>query len=226
MNEYASNEFERIYHTSEWQSRSRSGPGSLPELNLSYLQVLQTTLVEHNIKSVVDIGCGDWTLYQSAFDWYSKDVSYLGIDLVPELVDRLNKAHRRDNVEFRRVDINGASLPEADLYILKDVLQHWPNERIVRFLPQLKRSRLTLITNDMEIYSPRKRPFRKLFQHLPFTNVDTTFGGYRPLRLREPPFNLTARLLHNYSMDWEGWLFVKETLLCGNEAGASATSAK
>jgi hypothetical protein len=52
-----------------------------------------------------------------------------------------------------------------------------------------------------------------------FKNGDTSVGGYRPIRLREAPFNLRARLLLNYSMDWEGWHFDKETLLYqhGNE---------
>jgi SAM-dependent methyltransferase len=217
MNECASSEFERIYRTSQWQSRSRSGPGSLPELNVSYLQLLPTILVEHNIKSVVDIGCGDWTLYQSAFDWYSSGVNYVGIDVVPELVDQLNKLHRRDNVEFRCGDVFGADLPEADLYILKDVLQHWPNDRIARFLPQLKRCRFALITNDVEMRPPREPLIRKLIRRRPFKNVDTSIGGYRPLRLREAPFNLPARLLLNYSMDWDGTLYAKETLLYGDE---------
>jgi len=220
MNEIASSEsksqFERIYRTSEWGSRSRSGPGSLPELNFSYLGVLGSILDKFKIKSVVDIGCGDWTLYQSAFDWYSMDVSYIGIDVVPELVDRLNKLHGRDSVEFRCVDVFGPDLPEADLYILKDVLQHWSNDQIERFLPQLRRCRFALITNDVERCSGRRRLFRKISRFLPFKHVDTSIGGYRPLRLQEPPFNLTARLIHKYSVDWGGTLFVKETLLCGN----------
>jgi SAM-dependent methyltransferase len=226
MNECTGNEFERIYHTSQWQSRSRSGPGSLPELNAPYLQALDATLAEHNIKSVIDIGCGDWTLYQSAFDWHGKQISYIGIDVVPELVDRLNRLYGRDNVEFRQLDVYSTELPEADLYILKDVMQHWPNDRIAKFFPQLKRCRFALITNDVEAYSPRKRPFRKLLQHLPRSKTDISVGGYRPLRLREPPYNLTARVLCNFAMSWEGWLFVKETLLYRNGPAADTYSAK
>ncbi len=216
MSESTSKEFDRIYHSGVWASRSRSGPGSLPELNESYLCILRSTIAEQNIKSVVDIGCGDWTLYQSAFDWHDLDVTYTGIDVVPELIEKLTNTYGRKEVAFRCLDVFGGDLPSADLFILKDILQHWPNERVTKFLPQLQRCRFALITNDLDIQAPGRSWFRKIIR-CPFKNADIPIGGYRPLRLRDAPFNLPADLLLNYSVKWEGWSFDKETLLYRNK---------
>jgi SAM-dependent methyltransferase len=217
MNESAAEKFGNIYRTSEWESRSRSGPGSLPELNAVYLEKLKEVIRDHKIQSVVDIGCGDWTLYQDEFQWQDMNTRYLGVDVVPELVEKLNATYGRGNVEFRCLDVNGSELPSADLYILKDVLQHWPTDRVLEFLPQFARCRMAVVTNDIDYSSPNESVLRKLRVLRRFKNRDTSVGGYRPIRLREAPFKLPARLLLNYSMKWEGWRFDKETLLYQND---------
>jgi SAM-dependent methyltransferase len=217
MNESAADKFGNIYRTASWNSTSRSGPGSLPELNASYLKMLKEVIQEHKIQSVVDIGCGDWALYESGFNWHDLPTRYLGVDVVPELIEKLNSTHGRGNVEFRCVDVFGSELPAADLYILKDVLQHWPTDRVLRFLPQLAKCRIALITNDIEISSARKRLLQKLPFLGRFRNYDTPVGGYRPIRLGDAPFNLPARLLLHYSMEYAGKRFIKETLLYPND---------
>lgn len=72
--------FTKIYDTGAWGRNSAgegfSGSGSLLEQTVGYRQFLQKFLSDHNITSVVDIGCGDWT-FSHAIDW--TNVNYLGL---------------------------------------------------------------------------------------------------------------------------------------------------
>ena len=71
FSENLSNEevFQSIYENGVWgigkddaEFIGSSGSGSDPANALPYLEYLQHFFKEHNIKSVVDLGCGDWQL--------------------------------------------------------------------------------------------------------------------------------------------------------------------
>jgi hypothetical protein len=93
-------------------------------------------------------------------------------------VSTLNETYGSDRVRFVQGDILECDLPPADLVILKDVLQHWPNDVIKRFLPRLGAFPHVLITNDnYECKRLNGEP-------------DENYGYFRPLALLEPPFEL------------------------------------
>jgi hypothetical protein len=71
-------------------------------------------------------------------------------------------------------------LPEAKLYIVKDVLQHWPIREIRFFLSRMK-GRCMLITNT--IGQPQRPQCAR-------TNSDIGVGGFRPLDLALEPFRV------------------------------------
>jgi len=50
--------FERIYADNEWQYGS--GEGSLPIHTKGYIAFIESFVANHEVKSVVDLGCGDW----------------------------------------------------------------------------------------------------------------------------------------------------------------------
>lgn len=56
--------FENIYKTSEWGPSSVpgttlvSGPGSTISYNLEYITFLRNYITKHQLKTIVDIGCG------------------------------------------------------------------------------------------------------------------------------------------------------------------------
>src|SRR5437870_4263480 len=64
--------FTEIYNQAIWganeQGEGYSGPGSTMASTVEYRGFLQNFLKEKGIRSVVDLGCGDWEFSQN-MDW-------------------------------------------------------------------------------------------------------------------------------------------------------------
>ena len=98
---------------------SKSGPGSTMEETEVIRQQIKQLVKDKEIKSVVDIPCGD-------FNWM-KDIvysfeSYTGCDIVPELIQD-NQRYANSIIKFQEVDLtqDNIEIPEADLLIVRDV---------------------------------------------------------------------------------------------------------
>src|SRR5262245_52014706 len=122
--------FSEIYERRVWGRGS--GEGSLPEHTSGYRTFLERFLREQQVRSVVDYGCGDWQ-FSRLIDW--SGIDYLGLDLVDTLIEHHRAAYGARNVRFEALDGVPAELPDADLIILKDVLQHWSHRTIESFMP-------------------------------------------------------------------------------------------
>lgn len=127
--------FKDIYLKSEWGIGS--GGGSNPEFCAPFVDWLQSYIRSHSISSMVDIGCGDlqWipTLVKHT------GIQYTGIDCVSTLIE--THSERYPDMKFISSDIFHSVniLPDADLYLIKDVVQHWPTADIREFIAILKR---------------------------------------------------------------------------------------
>lgn len=208
-------EFADIYAEKRWHATIGSGPGSDPDRVAEYVRILNRVIREHGVRTVADLGCGDWS-FSSQVDW--SGVEYVGVEVVPEVVEGLNRRHARPGVRFVAADLTRDPLPHADLALVKDVLQHWPNRSVVDFLPRLNAYPLVLVTNDSRLLRRRWwHPF--WFRDAIPANVDTTVGGYRPLRLRERPFGVSAEEADTFEMREGPFLFVKEVLLLKRTEG-------
>jgi SAM-dependent methyltransferase len=171
--------FNEQYRDNHWGG---SGRGSTPENTAEYRRFLERFIHERNVRSVVDLGCGDW-MFSRYVDW--QGANYLGIDVVPSVI-KTNR-QRFPAYRFECRDLVTSSLPPADLVLVKHVLQHWPTRIIKELLPRLAVFRYALITND---YRPS-----------PDLNSDVAMAGYRPLDLRLAPFHLPARDVLLYTTD-------------------------
>ena len=161
--------FTRAYATGQWHHGS--GSGSSPANTARYRRFLAAYFTEHHVKSVLDIGCGDWQSTR-LINWTG--IEYTGIDLVPEVVLRnhFRYGHQR-NLMFAVADaLTVPRLLETDLVIVKDLLQHWPDTAIGQLEERLA-GRRALLTYDL----------RRDGAH-----ADTEPGGYRPLDLTRLPF--------------------------------------
>lgn len=178
--------FTAIYENEVWGKGAGSGGGSHIENALPYVHFLQNFLKEKNIASVVDVGCGDWQFSQY-INW--SGIHYTGYEVVKFLVDKNQTVFGSPSIQFVHADGIHMDLPQADLVLCKDVLQHLSNEDVWSFLSQLGNFKYCLITNDVDVNS------------LPlFANQDTYSGGYRPLDITKPPFNVKAiRIFHYFS---------------------------
>jgi SAM-dependent methyltransferase len=187
--------FRRIYATDHW--KGGSGEGSVVGATVVYRRVVETLLASGSIRSVVDVGCGDWQMSR-VLDWTG--VRYTGVDIVPDLIDGLRREFGSSAVRFVAADARTARLPRADLLICKDVLQHWPNPSVSAFLVRsLRRYRFALITNDIASVHPH-----------PGVNADIPLGHWRPLDLEAAPFSLQAEWHVDFSIRDE---WTKRTLL-------------
>jgi SAM-dependent methyltransferase len=170
--------FDDIYIKNIWSVGS--GPGSTEENTRQYRWFLQNFLRSNRIKRVLDLGCGDWQ-FSKLLDWTGID--YLGVD-VSAVVLANTMAFARPGIAFLKLNAVTDQLPDADLLIAKDVLQHWSNADISKFLPKLKSFRMALITNGFHPSLMNK------------LNHDMETGGWRPVDLPKPPFNLDGNYVY------------------------------
>ena len=193
------NRFQEIYESNEWVHGS--GEGSLDVHTRGYRAFLQNFLAEKQIRSVVDMGCGDWQFSQLV-DW--RGIDYRGYDVAPFVIERNSEVHGRDGVAFALYSGDAAELPAADLLIAKDVLQHLPNQAVLGILPHLAKYKYALLTNCTD---PKDRDR---------VNGDIPLGGFRYLDLRLPPFNLEATLVYTFVRQHTDVKSTLKTLLRGH----------
>jgi Methyltransferase domain len=197
--------FTQIYNEGKWGKNANghgcSGSGSSLENTVTYRAYLQYFLKKYNIRSVIDVGCGDWTS-SSAINWGS--IRYIGYDVVKSVIENNREQYGTPLISF--VHDNGikSNLPKADLLICKEVLQHLPNSDIKQFLTQLNKFKYCLITNDVNPTT--------------FTsnNRDAPYGHYRPIDLTAPPFSIKAIKVLMYTIDYGNHQDVKQVLLIKN----------
>lgn len=171
--------FEHVYEKAVWGSNSAgegySGSGSTAAATVIYRAYLQAFLKQHDIKSVVDAGCGDWE-FSRTIDWTGID--YKGYDIVADVIEKNKKRNKLPNVSFFVGNITEIDLPPADLVISKHVLQHIPNRDVSAFLKQLPKYKHALLVNGVGDVT------------LSSTNPDILPGEYRALDPTAAPFLL------------------------------------
>jgi SAM-dependent methyltransferase len=190
--------------TAEWgkdaDGKGTSGEGSKLENARPYINYLQQFLIDKSIKSVVDIGCGDWQLHRH-IDFGSTE--YTGFDVFQEIVEKNKKLYSSDRICFYAKDVINNDIPGVDLLIIKDVLQHWPTSQILKLLPKIKSFKYALITNDYDKWNPLRN------------NSDISdFGGWRTLDLRKEPFGLNGTIVLEYQAN----MTFKHVLLIDNSS--------
>lgn len=176
-----SNVFNKIYDDNTW--KHGSGAGSLPAATARYRAWLKDFLRQNAVRSVVDLGCGGWQT-SSLVDWTGVD--YVGVDVSTTIIEANRKKHGREGVRFEVLD-SYETLPSADVLIVKDVLQHLPNEDVHKVLA-LRQYKTIVATNCVQ--GARR-------------NKDIAAGDFRPLRLTEPPFSAKATVALEYDSPWE-----------------------
>ena len=172
---------------SDWDGHS--GAGSDPRWTLAYRGLLETFVEMNGVRSIVDVGCGDWQFSR----FLNLDgVDYLGLDVVDAVVARNTARFARPGVRFELMPAELSRVPSADLLIVKDVLQHLPNADILRFRDELfPRYASCLVTNSYE----------KMHAEL---NTDVAPGEFRCLDLRAPPYEVKGRyVLEFFTPLWE-----------------------
>ena len=177
--------FSKIYKEDLWHGGS--GAGSKLENIKEYVDILQKYIDKPEVKTVLDLGCGDWQ-FSKFLDLSS--VSYLGVDVVESVIESNSTSYSASNIKFISRDITTYEVPKADLIICKDVLQHLCNKDVVNILVKIiTSSKFSLITND---FNPENTE-----------NKDIDNGDYRCLDLTLSPFYLdVVTVLESERFGW------------------------
>ena len=177
--------FSKIYKEDLWHGGS--GAGSKLENIKEYVDILQKYIDKPEVKTVLDLGCGDWQ-FSKFLDLSS--VSYLGVDVVESVIESNSTSYSASNIKFISRDITTYEVPKADLIICKDVLQHLSNKDVVTILVKIiTSSKFSLITND---FNPDNTE-----------NKDIDNGDYRCLDLTLSPFYLdVVTVLESERFGW------------------------
>jgi SAM-dependent methyltransferase len=138
--------FTRIYKNNEWGGESGqycSGHGSSGYHASLYADVIKKFIRDKEITSVVDLGCGDFTVgHKLQMD----NIKYIGIDIVEDLIMRNKDTYENTNILFKCLDIINDELPYADLCLIRQVLQHLSNSQIMAVLKNIKKYKYIIIT--------------------------------------------------------------------------------
>jgi hypothetical protein len=149
--------FTSIYENKVWGNNNNreyngsSGAGSTIDNNKNtYVPFLRQFIVDNNIKSIIDLGCGDFICGKLIYD--DLDISYTGYDTYKKVIDYNSKQHSLPKYSFSYLDFcnNKESIVSGDLCILKDVIMHWSLNDIHTFLDYLvkcKKFKYILICN-------------------------------------------------------------------------------
>ncbi len=184
--------FDEIYAGGGWGGLG-SGPGSLPHNAQPYVGFVKRLLRRGDVRTVVDVGCGDWQMWPSGtFDGIEK---YVGYDVVESVVERNSAVYGSPRIEFHLADATRIRLPQADLLLCKEVLQHLPNQVAHTFLTNVLASFRTVVVCDdisMESSSSWRRVVRRMLDLVippPVrVNMEIEPGGYRPIDYHLPRF--------------------------------------
>lgn len=189
--------FTGIYRRNEWgDPASASGGGSNLEQTAALRAALPGVLATLGVRTLLDAPCGD-------YHWMRRvDLElerYVGGDIVPELVDRLQATHGGPGREFRRIDVTRDRLPRMDAILSRDCLVHFSLRQIDATIRNFRASGATWLLTTT--FTERAG------------NPDIVTGGWRALNLCAAPFRWPApALLINEGCTQSGGMFADKSL--------------
>jgi hypothetical protein len=182
--------FTEIYEQAQWGGRRGdffSGRGSDPLVTRAYCDAIREFIITHRIRSVVDLGCGDFEVGRRI---QCPGVDYTGVDVVDALIERNRRLHGSATVRFECLDMVEDELPSAELCLVRQVFQHLSNRQILAVLPKLSEFSHVIVTEhypaNVDACVPNlDKP----------AGADTRVMDDSAVFLDRPPFDRMTRLL-------------------------------
>jgi len=165
--------FKKLISGSMWTAPGTvCGRGSTMATTENLRNNLPAFLKKYNIQSMFDAPCGDYT-WMSKIE-FPKDFKYIGGDIVDSLIEK-NKTDY-PGVNFQSFDLVNDPIPDVDLLFCRYCLIHFSNDDIKKTIDNISKSNVKyVLTTNYTVKS----------------NSSIPTGGYRPLNLMAPPFNLS-----------------------------------
>ena len=136
--------FQDIYELKTWAReatdvRYNSGPGSAPQITARYEDYIVGLLERRtDIKTLVDIGCGDFQVAGRILARVQRPLTYVGCDIAANVVAYNQARFGRDGVSFRQLDVSRDAPPAGDLVTIREVFQHLSNATILAAIERLR----------------------------------------------------------------------------------------
>ena len=160
--------FADIYRRNTWNGRAgtRAGPGSSLGATELLREAIPRIVAELHAATVLDAACGDSL-------WMPDLPGYVGVDIVRAAV--AVAARRHPDRAYMVADICKAVLPECDLIICRDAMQHMSFADGLATLANFRRTGAGCLLAST---------------HRETRNEDVPTGGYYQINLEAPPFDL------------------------------------
>jgi SAM-dependent methyltransferase len=191
--------FTKIYKENVWGGKDgdfHSGLGSDNEGTNKYADAVSDFIDKYSVKSVFDMGCGDFKVGR-LLTGRNKDITYTGGDIVDDLIANNNAKFGNANISFRCIDALADELPNAELCLIRQVLQHLNNQQISLILQKVNKYKFVIITEHLLISKNVKINLDK--ENGPGTRLYKNSGVY----LDRPPFNQQTETLLEYDEPFE-----------------------
>jgi SAM-dependent methyltransferase len=146
--------FSDIYKNRRWgtdnKSEFYSGDGSDEEYSIPYVRVISDFIEQNGVRTVVDLGCGDFRVGKRIIQL--NKIKYIGVDVVEDLIRYNSETSKEGDIQFLYADIVRDTLPEGDLCLLRQVLQHLSNRDIKTILRKCKKYKHLIVTEHQPIH--------------------------------------------------------------------------
>lgn len=142
--------FAAIYSNGVWgrgEEPFYSGPGSDDTFIRDYSRVIGDLVRSYCCRQIVDLGCGDFRVGRNILA--ATGCTYVGVDIVPGLIEYNTLRFSTERVSFRIADIVSDELPDGDLCLIRQVLQHLSNAEIQRVLERCRKYPLVVVTEHV-----------------------------------------------------------------------------
>lgn len=170
--------FSHIYEASLYGSdESRSGTGSEIRNTERIRRELPLLCDRLGVRTFLDVPCGDW-VWMRQVDLGVE--TYIGADIVPELIENNELRYRRDGVRFVCLNLLEDDIPTADVVLLRDCLIHFSFRDCQKALSNLYKSGSKYLLTTTY---PRSG-----------TSNDILTGQFRPINLNMPPIGFPPPL--------------------------------
>jgi SAM-dependent methyltransferase len=175
----------RRWTTTDVHQAFSSGPGSSVDYAQPYCEWVLAFARENKITRLVDLGCGDFRVGKDLLAM--GDFEYVGVDIVPALVAHNSTQFGSPKVRFACLNVIEDQLPNGELCLIRQVLQHLSNEEVRAVLQKCVAYPNVLITEHLYVGKGSRPNLDK--PHGPDTRVYDRSGVF----LNRPPFDLTTR---------------------------------
>jgi SAM-dependent methyltransferase len=142
--------FSDIYARNLWDDARgqnfTSGSGSGVDYTSHYCERIDSFIRKHRVRTVVDIGCGDFRVGSRIA---RPEISYTGVDIVPSLIAYNERTFGADHIGFQCADLTNGVLPDGDLCLIRQVLQHLSNQEILMALERCAKYRYVIVTEHV-----------------------------------------------------------------------------